>query len=71
MAGILRILQCCCLDCVALSELCNATCWLYPTHNGSFLSWEPSGVNTPAIDCLLICFITPRVRGVNGSSNVP
>ena len=29
-----------CLDCVALSELSNATCWFYPTHNGSFLSWE-------------------------------
>jgi len=29
-----------CLDCVALSELCNATCWFYPTHDGTFLSWE-------------------------------
>jgi hypothetical protein len=29
-----------CLDRVALSELSNATCWLYPTHNGTFLSWE-------------------------------
>jgi hypothetical protein len=29
-----------CLDRVALSELSNATCWFYPTHDGSFLSWE-------------------------------
>ncbi|MFM7550913.1 MAG: hypothetical protein ACKO8I_19030 [Cyanobacteriota bacterium] len=31
-----------CLDRVALSELSNATCWFYPTHNGTFLSWERS-----------------------------
>jgi len=29
-----------CLDRVALSELSNATCWFYPTHEGTFLSWE-------------------------------
>lgn len=29
-----------CLDRVALSALSNATCWFYPTHNGTFLSWE-------------------------------
>lgn len=29
-----------CLDRVALSELSNATCWFYPTHDGVFLSWE-------------------------------
>jgi hypothetical protein len=29
-----------CLDRVALSELSNATCWFYPTNNGTFLSWE-------------------------------
>ena len=29
-----------CLDHVALSELSNATCWFYPTHTGTFLSWE-------------------------------
>ena len=29
-----------CLDRVALSELSNATCWFYPTHDGTFLSWE-------------------------------
>jgi len=29
-----------CVDRVALSELGNATCWFYPTHDGSFLSWE-------------------------------
>jgi len=29
-----------CLDRVALSELSNATRWFYPTHNGTFLSWE-------------------------------
>ncbi|MEB3271453.1 MAG: hypothetical protein VKJ44_07380 [Synechococcus sp.] len=28
-----------CLDHVALSELSNATCWFYPTHDGTFLSW--------------------------------
>jgi len=28
------------LDRVALSELSNATCWFYPTHEGTFLSWE-------------------------------
>ncbi|MFM7652048.1 MAG: hypothetical protein ACKO5M_03840 [Vulcanococcus sp.] len=31
-----------CLDRVALSELSNATCWFYPTHDGTFLSWERS-----------------------------
>jgi hypothetical protein len=25
---------------VALSELSNATCWFYPTHDGTFLSRE-------------------------------
>jgi hypothetical protein len=29
-----------CLDRVALSELSNATCWFYPTHDDTFLSWE-------------------------------
>ena len=29
-----------CLDCFALSEASNATCWFYPTHDGSYLSWE-------------------------------
>ncbi|MCP9808733.1 hypothetical protein KBY58_04720 [Cyanobium sp. HWJ4-Hawea] len=29
-----------CIDRMALSELSNATCWFYPTHEGSFLSWE-------------------------------
>jgi hypothetical protein len=29
-----------CLDRVALSELSNATCWFYPTHDGTFQSWE-------------------------------
>jgi len=29
-----------CLDRVALSELSNSTCWFYPTHDGTFLSWE-------------------------------
>jgi len=29
-----------CLDRVALSELSNATCWFYPSHDGTFLSWE-------------------------------
>lgn len=29
-----------CLDRVALSELSNATCWFYPTHDGTYLSWE-------------------------------
>ena len=29
-----------CRDRVALSELSNATCWFYPTHDGTFLSWE-------------------------------
>jgi hypothetical protein len=29
-----------CHDRVALRELSNATCWFYPTHDGSFLSWE-------------------------------
>ena len=23
-----------------MSELSNATCWFYPTHEGTFLSWE-------------------------------
>lgn len=29
-----------CLDRVALSELSNSTCWFYPTHDGTYLSWE-------------------------------
>lgn len=29
-----------CLDRVALSELSNEACWFYPTHDGTFLSWE-------------------------------
>jgi hypothetical protein len=29
-----------CLDRVALRDLSNATCWFYPTHDGTFLSWE-------------------------------
>ncbi|MCP9883470.1 hypothetical protein KBY65_13510 [Cyanobium sp. Alchichica 3B3-8F6] len=29
-----------CLDRVALGELSNATCWFYPTQDGTFLSWE-------------------------------
>lgn len=28
------------LDQVPLSELSNASCWFYPTHDGRFLSWE-------------------------------
>jgi hypothetical protein len=29
-----------CLDRFALSEANNETCWFYPTHDGTFLSWE-------------------------------
>lgn len=29
-----------CLDRFALSEANNETCWFYPTHDGSYLSWE-------------------------------
>ena len=29
-----------CIDRVSLSELSNATCWFYPTHDSTFLSWE-------------------------------
>jgi len=29
-----------CLDRFALSEAGNETCWFYPTHDGTFLSWE-------------------------------
>lgn len=29
-----------CLDRFPLSEASNETCWFYPTHDGSFLSWE-------------------------------
>jgi hypothetical protein len=29
-----------CLDRMALSELTNDPCWFYPTHDGTFLSWE-------------------------------
>ena len=28
------------LDQVPLSELSNASCWFYPTHDGRYLSWE-------------------------------
>jgi hypothetical protein len=29
-----------CLDRFPLTEASNETCWFYPTHDGSFLSWE-------------------------------
>jgi hypothetical protein len=29
-----------CLDRLALSDASNETCWFYPTHNGTFMSWE-------------------------------
>lgn len=29
-----------CLDRFALSEASNSTCWFYPTHDGTYLSWE-------------------------------
>ncbi|MCS5693588.1 hypothetical protein NZK33_16610 [Cyanobium sp. FGCU-6] len=29
-----------CVDRFALSEAGNETCWFYPTHDGTFLSWE-------------------------------
>ncbi|NDG73988.1 MAG: hypothetical protein EBX49_01320 [Synechococcaceae bacterium WB8_1B_136] len=29
-----------CLDRFALSDANNETCWFYPTHDGTFLSWE-------------------------------
>lgn len=29
-----------CLDCFPLTDASNETCWFYPTHDGSFLSWE-------------------------------
>ena len=32
--------QLACLDRFPLSEANNETCWFYPTHDGSFLSWE-------------------------------
>jgi hypothetical protein len=31
-----------CLDRLPLSEASNETCWFYPTHDGTFLSWERS-----------------------------
>jgi len=29
-----------CLDRFPLSEASNETCWFYPTHDGTYLSWE-------------------------------
>ena len=29
-----------CLDRFPLTEASNETCWFYPTHDGTFLSWE-------------------------------
>jgi hypothetical protein len=29
-----------CLDCFALQEAANETCWFYPTDNGRYLAWE-------------------------------
>jgi hypothetical protein len=29
-----------CLDRFALADASNETCWFYPTHDGTFLSWE-------------------------------
>lgn len=29
-----------CLDRCALSQLSNEVCWFYPTHDGTYLSWE-------------------------------
>jgi hypothetical protein len=36
--------QCHCLDHFSLNEASNATCWFYPTHDGTYLSWE-RGIN--------------------------
>jgi hypothetical protein len=29
-----------CLDCLALRDLGSETCWFYPTHDGTYLSWQ-------------------------------
>ena len=29
-----------CIDCFALQDAVNETCWFYPTHDGRFLSWQ-------------------------------
>ena len=29
-----------CLDCYALQDAANETCWFYPTDNGRYFSWE-------------------------------
>lgn len=31
-----------CLDRLALNQAINETCWFYPTHDGSYLSWTRS-----------------------------
>ncbi|MFO7628291.1 MAG: hypothetical protein R6W06_01995 [Prochlorococcaceae cyanobacterium] len=56
-----------CLDRVALSELSNATCWLYPTHDGTFLSWERGlGLSLQPgliVDCPVELSSAPYERG--------
>jgi len=55
-----------CLDRVALSELSNATCWFYPTHDGTFLSWERSlGLSLQPgsiVDCPVALSLEPYDR---------
>ena len=49
-----------CLDRFALKDANNETCWFYPTHDGTFLSWErdlqlalqPGSVVDPSLELL-------------------
>jgi hypothetical protein len=50
-----------CIDCFALQDAVNETCWFYPTHDGRFLSWQRD----------LALRLEPGVVAAEGASQVP
>ena len=58
-----------CLDRFALNEANNETCWFYPTHDGTYLSWErdlaltlqPGAVVDPSEDLLSAPYERERI----------
>lgn len=51
-----------CLDQVALGELNNSTCWFYPTHDGTYLSWQRDLCLRPAPGQIADCPEELRLR---------
>ena len=58
-----------CLDRFALNTAGNETCWFYPTHDGTFLSWEqrlelvlePGSIVDPPDDLLAMPYERARI----------